>query len=235
MLIAAEAWWPLAIPFGIGALLSGRKLLDREGNRRRDIQRWARENVKELQRVAWEDRASAPQMKRLAALQRGVLEGWALLPAGYDPFLADDIFTILGEVESIAHLARRRAALRRHLKEMERGLLKSRVRGLAADLLGPEEPSMRRAFATALAGRRVELEGYDVILDGIGVINARIESAESLLGNLRGELLALGTKPVSGVDESGLARLRERVAYFRRGLDEVTRGVDTNAEELMAP
>ncbi|MDQ3863203.1 MAG: hypothetical protein M3317_06855, partial [Actinomycetota bacterium] len=49
---------------------------------------------------------------------------------------------------------------------------------------------------------------------------------ESLLGNLRGELLALDGSLVSGQDP-GLARLKERIAYFRRGLDEVTRRVES--------
>src|SRR3712207_9417545 len=87
---------------------------------------------------------------------------------------------------------------------------------------------------TALAGRRGELEGYGEILNGISMINAQLEGAESLLGNLRGELLALDTSLSPGSLESGLAHLRTRVAYFRRSLDEVTRSVETlpQAERL---
>jgi hypothetical protein len=86
---------------------------------------------------------------------------------------------------------------------------------------------IRAPFESALQGRRGELAGYDEVLGGISMINAQLESAESLLGNLRGELLALDGSLVSGPQDPGLARLKERIALFRRGLDEVTRRVET--------
>lgn len=224
----------LAGIFGAGAVVSGRRLLDRQRNRRREIRRWARENAKELRGVALEDRAAAWQMKRIAALQRGVLESWELLPAGYDPFLSDEIFTILGEVENTANLARRRAALRRHLRSMDQGVLAGRLRALALELLGEKGSVLRRSFEGAEGRDHGESEGYNVILESVGAINARIESVESLLGSLRGELLTLGTKPISGSEEPELERIREQVARFNRSLDELTRSVDTNAEELTA-
>lgn len=226
--------YALATIFGAGAVYSGGRMLDRRRNRRLEIRRRARENVKELRRAASEDWAAAGQMRRISALQQGVLESWDLLPAGYEPFLAGEIFTILGEVENTAYLARRRAALRRHLKSMERGVLAGRVRTLVLDLLGEEGSPLRRSFEGAPGRDHGETGGYNVILENVGAMNARIESAESLLRDLRGELLALGTKPVSGSEESGLERIREQVAYFNRGLDEATRSVDTNAEELTA-
>jgi hypothetical protein len=95
---------------------------------------------------------------------------------------------------------------------------------------------LRAAFESALSGRRGELASYGEILNGISMINAQLEGAESLLGNLRGELLALDTSLPPGSLESGLVHLRARVAYFRRSLDEVTRSVETlpQAERLSA-
>jgi hypothetical protein len=86
---------------------------------------------------------------------------------------------------------------------------------------------MRAPFESALEGRRGELAGYEDILGGISMINAQLESAESMLGNLRGELLALDNSLVSGPLDPGLVQLKERISYFRRGLDEVTRSVET--------
>ncbi|MDP8901312.1 MAG: hypothetical protein M3N33_09275, partial [Actinomycetota bacterium] len=83
----------LAGLFGAGAVFTGKRLLDRRGNARRELSRRARENVKELGRVAREDRLAAPQTKRLAALQAGILESWELLPEAYRPLLDEDIFT----------------------------------------------------------------------------------------------------------------------------------------------
>jgi hypothetical protein len=85
---------------------------------------------------------------------------------------------------------------------------------------------LRAPFETALSGRRGELASCADILDGISRINAQLEGAESLLGNLRGELLALDTNLSPGSLESGLVHLKERVAYFRQSLDEVTRSVE---------
>ena len=225
---AIEASYVLAGLLGIGALVTGRRLLDRRENARRELLSRVRHNRGELGRVAREDRLAAPQMKRLVALQDGLLESWELLPAACRPLLDEDIFTIVGEIEAAAHLARRRAALRRHLESVDRRAISGRVEQLQGDLARLESESPLRApFESALQGRRGELAGYDDVLGGISMINAQLESAESLLGNLRGELLALDDSLVSGPQDPGLARLKERIAYFRRGLDEVTRRVET--------
>jgi hypothetical protein len=225
---AVEApYWP-AILFGAGAVYTGKRLVDRRGNARRELLRRARENVKELGRVAREDRLAAPQTKRLAALQAGILESWELLPEAYRPLLDEDIFTIVGEVGDAARLARRRALLRRHLESVDRRGISERIEGLVRDLAKlPEDSPLRAPFEAALEGRRGELEGYGDILDGISMINAQLESAESLLGNLRGELLAVDNRLAPGSVEPGLRQLKERVAYFRRGLDEVTKSVES--------
>jgi hypothetical protein len=218
----------LAGLLGIGAFVTGRRLLDRRENRRKELLSRARHNRGELGRVAREDRIAASQMKRLVALQDGLLESWELLPEECRPLLDEDIFTIIGEVEGAARLARRRAALRRHLESVDRHSIHGRIKELQKDLsrLEPESP-MRTSFESALQGRRGELAGYDDVLGGISMINAQLESAESLLGNLRGELLALDDSLVSGPQDPGLARLKERIAYFHHGLDEVTRRVET--------
>jgi hypothetical protein len=218
----------LAGLLGIGAFVTGRRLLDRRENRRKELLSRARHNRGELGRVAREDRIAASQMKRLVALQDGLLESWELLPEECRPLLDEDIFTIIGEVEGAARLARRRAALRRHLESVDRHSIHGRIKELQKDLsrLEPESP-MRTSFESALQGRRGELAGYDDVLGGISMINAQLESAESLLGNLRGELLALDDSLVSGPQDQGLARLKERIAYFHHGLDEVTRRVET--------
>ncbi len=213
---------------GMGAVFTGSRLLDRERNRRRELWRGVRENERELGRVAREDRVAAPQMKRLASLQRGLLESWELLPEEYRPLLDEDVFSIVGEVEGAARLARRRAALRRHLESVDRREVSRRIEGLERDLAELDEGSpLRRPFESALQGRRGELASCEDILDGISMINAQLEGAESLLSNLRGELLALNTGLSPGALESGLVHLKERVAYFRQGLDEVTRSVET--------
>jgi hypothetical protein len=236
-LAVVDGAYVLAGLLGIGAAYTGRRLLDREGSRRKELRRRARENVRELARVARQDRIASAQMKRLMALQEGLLESWELLPADYRPLLDEDIFTIVGEVEGAARLALRRAALRRHLESVNRREISARIEGLERDLAELEEGSpMRAAFESALLGRRGELAGYDEILDGISMVNAQLEGAESLLSNLRGELLALDTNLSPGSLESGLVHLRTRVAYFRQSLDEVTRSVETlpRAERLPA-
>ncbi|HEX5849911.1 MAG TPA: hypothetical protein VFY59_12015 [Rubrobacter sp.] len=225
---AVEGSFTLAGLLGIGALVTGRRLLDRRENARRELLSRARQNRAELGRVAREDRTAASQMKRLVALQDGLLESWDLLPAECKPLLGDDIFTIMGEIEVAARLARRRAALRRHLQSVNQRSIARRIKGLEKDLakLEPDSP-MRAPFESALEGRRGELAGYPEVLDGISMINAQLESAESLLGNLRMELLALDDSLILGPQDPGLARLKERIAYFRHGLDEVTRRVET--------
>ena len=214
--------------FGVGAVYTGARLFDRRENQRKELLRRARGNVSELNRVAREDRTAVPQMKHIRALQDGVLESWELLPQEYRPLLDEDIFTIVGEVEDAARLARRRAALRRHLESVDRRGILRRIEGLEKDLASLESGSsaMRTAFESALDARRGELESYEDILNGISIINAQLEGVESLLGNLRGELLAVDTSLAPHSLESGLVHLKERVAYFRKGLDEVTRAVD---------
>ena len=226
--VATTDAWLMAVPLGIAALFSGRRLLDRRENTRRELLSRVRQNRGELGRVAREDRIAASQMKRLVALQDGLLESWELLPEECRPLLGEDIFTIVGEVEGAAQLARRRAALRRHLESVDRRAISGRIKELQRDLarLEPDSP-MRAPFESTLQGRRGELAGYDDVLGGISMINAQLESAESLLGNLRGELLALDGSLVSGPQDPGLARLKERIVLFRRGLDEVTRRVET--------
>ena len=233
---ASDPSYLLAALFGSGAAYTGARLLDRRGNARRELSRRARENVKELGRIAREDRIAAPQTRRLAELQAGVIESWELLPEQYRPLLDEDIFTIVGEVGDAARLARRRVLLRRHLEGLNRREISGRIKGLQKDLARLEEGSPLRApFEAALDGRRGELAGYADILDGISMINAQLESAESLLGNLRGELLAVDNRLSSGPLDPHLLELKERVAYFRRGLDEVTRSVESlPATERMA-
>jgi chromosome segregation ATPase len=164
-------------------------------------------------------------MKRLAALQEGLLESWELLPEEYGPLLMEDLYTVVDEVETSARLARRRSALRRHLESVDRRAIAGRILELERDLADIEEGSaLRISFEAALEGRRGELAAYDEIPRAIGMINAQLEGIESLLGNLRGELLALDASPTAA--ESGLLELKQRISYFRQSLDEVKRSVD---------
>jgi hypothetical protein len=230
---AVNAEFILAAVLGTGALFTGRRLLDRERNTRKELGRRVRENVAELRRVARQDRISAPQMEKLIALQEGVLESWNLLPANYRPLLDEDIFTIVEEVEATAHLARRRAALRRHLASVDRSAIHHRVVSLEHDLENlPLDSILRRQLEFALSGRREELDGVELMHAGISMINAQLEGAESLLANLRGELLALDPSLSPSALESGLVHLKERVAYFRRSLDQVTQSTGPLDEAL---
>lgn len=224
---AADGVYPLAGLLGIGAVLAGRRLLDRRRNARKELWRRARANAVELGRVARTDGIAAPQMKRLVGLQEGLLESWELLPEEYGPFLLEDLYTVVDEVEASAQLARRRSALRRHLESVDRRAIMGRIRDLEHELAGLEEGSaLRSSFEAALEGRRGELAAHQQIPQAIGMINAQLEGIESLLGNLRGELLALDASPAALSPESGLVGLKQRVAYFRRSLDEVKRSVD---------
>ena len=230
----------LAALAGVGAVLTGSRVLDRAGDRRRELQRWARDNARELGRVAREDRIAAPQMRRLQGLQAGLLESWELLAEGYGPLLEEDIYTIVGEVEGAARLARRRDALRRHLESVDRLGISRRIEGLEQDLAELEEGSPLGApLERALEGRRGELALGKDILVGISMINAQLEDTESLLSSLRGELLALDTSPSSGTLEPNLVHLKERVSYFRRSMDEVRRSVEAlpvaTSERLPVP
>ncbi len=218
---------PLAVLFGIGAIFTGRRLFDRRRNARKELWRQVRANAAELMRVARTDGIAAPQMKRLVGLQEGLLESWELLPEEYGPLLLEDLYTVVDEVEVSARLARRRSALRRHLESVDRRVIVGRIRELERELSGLEEGgALRASFEAALEGRRGELEAHDQIPGAIGMINAQLEGIESLLGNLRGELLALDASPGALSPESGLVGLKQRVAYFRRSLDEVQKSVD---------
>ncbi len=222
---ALGAEYFLAALFGVGAVFTGRRLLDRRRNARKELWRRARANAAELGRVARTDGIAAPQMKRLAGLQEGLLESWELLPEEYGPLLLEDLHTVVDEVETSAWLARRRSALRRHLESVDRRAIVGRIRDLERELAELEEGStLRASFEAALEGRRGELAAHDEIPRAIGMINAQLEGIESLLGNLRGELLALDASPTAA--ESGLVGLKRRISYFRRSLDEVKRSVD---------
>lgn len=233
--LSAEAY-PLTVLCGIGAILAGRRLLDRQGRARRELWRQARANAAELMRVARADGIAAPQMKRLARLQEGLLESWEILPGEYGPLLLEDLYTVVGEVEVSAQLARRRSALRRHLESVHRRSIVGRIQELEREISSLEEGSaLRTSFEAALEGRRGELEAHEQIPRAIGMINAQLEGIESLLGNLRGEMLALDASPTALSPESGLVGLKQRVAYFRRSLDEVKQSVDRLPDEITEP
>ena len=229
---AFEGVYPLAVLLGIGAVASGRRLLDRRANARRELVRRVRGNARELGRVAREDKIAAPQMKRLAALQEGLLQSWETLPEEYGPLLQEDLDTIVDEVEVAARLARRRAALRRHLEGVDRRAIVGRIRDLEGEISTIRgDAALRASFEAALEGRRGELAACDGMPRAIGAINAQLESIESMLGNLRGDLLSLDPSLSPYALESGLVGIRERVAYFRRSLDEVTRGLEDEPTE----
>ncbi|PLS86547.1 MAG: hypothetical protein CYG60_06660 [Actinobacteria bacterium] len=218
-----------------GAAFTGKRvvnLLDRKGNERKELSRSVRENVAELRRVARMDRVAAPQMKRLVALQEGVLESFALVPEEYGLLLSEDLRTVVDEVEMAAGLARRRAALRRHLGSVDRRAVLGRISELRGEIEALEEGSaLRASFEAALEGRRGELAAMDAIPAALGTINAQIEGIEGLLGNLRGELLALDPGLSPYALESGLVAIKERVSYFRRGLEEATRSLEESLPE----
>jgi hypothetical protein len=231
-LTAVDGTYPLAVLFGIGALVTGKRLLDRRGNQRRELKRRARTNAAELGRVAREDRIAAPQMKRLAALQEGVLESFELLPEEHQPLLFEDLLAVVDEVEASVLLARRRSALRRHLEAVNRRAIVGRIRGLEKELKKFEEGNtLRASFEAALESRRGELAVYDEVPRAIGLINAQLEGIESLLGNLRGELLAVDPSVTPLPLESGLMSLKHRVAYYRRSLEELNRSTERLAAE----
>jgi uncharacterized membrane protein len=225
---AFDAAYFLAGLCGLGAAFAGKRLMDREGNARRELRRRARENAQELKSVAREDRIAAPQMTRLAELQNGLLESWELLPEDYHPMLEEDVYTIIEEVENAARLARRRSALRRHLDRLDRKEIARRIESLERDIEGLEEGStMRATFESALESRKSELEGYGDMLNGISLVNAQLEGAESLLSSLRGDLLTLDSSMTPYALDSGLARLKERVALFKKSFDDVSHAVET--------
>jgi hypothetical protein len=231
-LSALDGVYPLAVLFGVGALATVKRLLDRRGNQRRELKQWARANAAELGRVARDDRIAAAQMKRLAALQEGVLESFELLPEEHRPLLFEDLRAVVDEVEASVKLARRRSALRRHLEAVNRRAIVRRIRGLEKELKKIEEGSpLRASFEAALESRRGELTVHDEIPRAIGLINGQLESIESLLGNLRGELLAVDPSITPLALESKLVSLKDRVAYFRRSLDEVNRSTEQLAAD----
>jgi chromosome segregation ATPase len=226
-LAAVEGSYLIAALLGVGATFAGRRLLDRRGNARRELWRRVRANAAELGQVARTDGIAASQVKRLAGLQEGLLESWELLPEEYRPLLLEDLYTVVEEVETSAQLARRRSALRRHLESVDRSVIVRRIRELERELARLEEGSaLKASFEAALEGRRGELASYDEVPRAIGMINAQLEGIESLLGNLRGELLALDASPTALAAEPKLVGLKRRISYFRRSLDEVKRSVD---------
>jgi len=217
-LAVTDGMFFLAGLLGIGAVFTGVQLLDRKGTKRSELRRWARENERELTRV---------EMQRLVALQEGLLESLELVSEEYGPLLDEDIFAIIGEVDGAARLARRRAALRLHLESVDWREISHRIESLEQDISELEESSPLRApLESALEGRRGELALWKDILDGISIINVQLEDAESLLSNLRGELLAIDASLSPGSLEPGLAHLKSRVAYFRQSMDEVTRSME---------
>ena len=217
-LAVTDGMFFLAGLLGIGAVFTGVQLLDRKGTKRSELRRWARENERELTRV---------EMQRLVALQEGFLESLELVSEEYGPLLDEDIFAIIGEVDGAARLARRRAALRLHLESVDWREISHRIESLEQDISELEESSPLRApLESALEGRRGELALWKDILDGISIINVQLEDAESLLSNLRGELLAIDASLSPGSLEPGLAHLKSRVAYFRQSMDEVTRSME---------
>lgn len=227
--------YPLAVLAGIGSLATSKlalKTFDRKGNERKELSRRVRQNVAELRRVARMDRVAAPQMKRIVALQEGVLESFALVPEEYGLLLSEDLRTVVDEVETSAYLARRRTALRKHLKSVDRRAVQGRVWELREEIEALEEGSaLRASFEAALEGRRGELAAIDAVPAAIGTINAQLEGIEGLLGNLRGELLALDPGLSPYALESGLVAIKERVSFFRRGLDEATRSLGERLPE----
>ncbi len=90
---------------------------------------------------------------------------------------------------------------------------------------------MRASFEAALEGRRGELAAIEAVPAAIGTINAQLEGIEGLLANLRGELLALDPGLSPYALESGLVAIKERVSYFRRGLEETTRSLEARLPE----
>ncbi|CAN5669495.1 hypothetical protein BH20ACT11_BH20ACT11_00870 [soil metagenome] len=228
--VSSEAF--VALLCGAGAAAVGGKLWrGRHEAPYEELRDRVRNNISELGTVAREDRISAPQMKRLAGLQEGLIESWRLLPDDYAPILFEDLSAIVAEIEGTVVLARRRSALRRHLAGVDRRGISRRIKALEKEISALEPGSeLLRPFESALASRRRELAGHDDVLDGIGAINAQLESAESLLSNLRGELLSVDASLASGSlgepGEGRLERLREQVSSFRRSLGEVSRSVE---------
>jgi hypothetical protein len=237
-LTAVDGIDPLTVLFGIGALVAGKRLLDRRGNERRELKRRARANAAELGKVAREDGIAAAQMKRLAALQEGVLESFELLPEEHRPLLFEDLRAVVEEIEASVLLARRRSALRWHLEAVDRRAIIQRIRGLEEELKEIEEGSaLRASFEAALESRRGELAVYNELPRAIGLINAQLEGMESLLANLRGELLAVDPSSTSLALESRLVSIKDRVAYYRRSLEEVNRSTErlaTDSPEVLA-
>lgn len=214
---------------GAGVALTGVwaiKGAQRDKGITRELRRRVRNNVKELNRVAREDRVGASQVRRLISLQSGLIQSWELLPDEYELMVAEDVFLITQEIEQMVHLARRRSALRNYLDSVnKRGLLR-RIQDLERELntLDGSSP-MRSFFESTLISRRNELLAYDEVINGVGLINAQLEGAESLLSNLRGELLALDTSAPLAM-ESELDHLRGRVTRFRESLRDVSRTVN---------
>ena len=104
--------------FGIGHV-SGKRLFLTAGESAKGAQAAGAGERDGAWQVGREDRIAAPQMKRLAALQEGILESFELLPEEYRP-LSLRTCARSCRVEASVLLARRRSALRRHLEAVDR-------------------------------------------------------------------------------------------------------------------
>src|SRR4028118_54445 len=68
---AAGEVYPLAVLFGIGAVATGRRLLDRRRTERKELWRRARENARELGRGARADKGGTSRRRGLRGRQGG--------------------------------------------------------------------------------------------------------------------------------------------------------------------
>ncbi|WP_273886675.1 hypothetical protein [Rubrobacter naiadicus] len=222
-----------ALLVGAGVPVAARVLLSR-GEEDRRMRRMLRRNARSLRKVAREDPVAAPQAGRILGLQKTLVESWENLPAEQREMLVGEVVPVVEEFGEATRLLRRRALLRRHLAALDPGGLQGRVRDLEQDISElPRGSGLRGSFEEALAGRREELAVREELLAGVSTLNARLEGFESLLGSLCGELLALDEGGVSGHPD--LARLRKRISYFRRSLDEIARPMDPANDSSMEP
>jgi len=71
------------------------------------LQERAGRNARGLEEVSRKDSVGAPQIKRLAALQGELMEGWELLPWEYTSYLENEVGSVVDEVGRSVELARR--------------------------------------------------------------------------------------------------------------------------------
>ncbi|WP_273843839.1 hypothetical protein [Rubrobacter calidifluminis] len=222
-----------ALFVGAGVPVAARAILSR-GDGERRMRRAIRRSARALGKVAREDPVAAPQAGRILRLQRTLVESWESLPAEQRAMLAGEVFSVVEEFGEATRLLRRRTLLRRHLQTLDREGLQGRVRNLERDISElPYDSGLREAFEETLAGRREEMAVREELLAGVSSLNARIEGFESLLGGLCGELLTLDEGVASGRPD--LARIKRRISYFRRSLDEITRQMDPASDSSMEP